>query len=147
MTLEYYESELFIWDSVLGRVEKGLESILQSWRQKQKIEPFAIAWPAETVYDKRGIPIEDPVLMDLPPDRRAWKGMMIDFVKATKPYALLLGEQRSEDVVVIVESHHGTRSWIYPIETHGRERVLGKPKTRDDVDCIGVLWRSKKSRA
>lgn len=110
------------------------------------IHPFMLSWPAEEVHTDNGQPIEDTVAMQLPLDKAEWAAAMKSIVTRTKPYALLLCEQREHEVVVIFESQHGTKSWHFPILKLGN-RFLGYRTEKEDTESIGILWRSTKALA
>ncbi len=137
---EYYKSERFIWDNLRVSAAGGIPGIYKSWKLRGKIEPFIMSWPAEPVLDDNGLPIEGTCLLDLPADQGLCSTTLLAFMKKTKAYALLLTEQRADEVRVILESHHGSRSWCIPILVSGDIRTLGQPVVRDDTHRIGILW-------
>lgn len=137
-------SERFIHDELLRRAKTGLPTIVTSWRQNGKIEPFLISWPAEHLEADDGKIITEAVLCTLPDDRAEWRGRIQQLIGRTNPFALLLGEQRLEEVVAIFESPHGTMSWHWPIKNQGGVKVLGDRYSREDVESISLLWRATK---
>lgn len=144
--LEYISSERFIHDDIIEQVESALlNTIYESWRDRGHIDPFLFSWPQEHIRCDDGTTVTHFFNADLPEDRSTWNAWFKAAVEKTKPYALLLGEQQEDEVVVIFESHHGSRSWRFKIERHGADNVLGEPSTRDDVDSIGILWRAEKA--
>lgn len=146
--IAYYASERFIHDDMLAEAEAGLkDAIHQSWKVKGRIDPFIISWVQQNIPADDGSIITNHVVADMSEDRSGWTNRMVHIIKKTKPYALMLCEQRETEVVAIFESRHGTRSWRYPIKMHGRTAVLGEPSTRDDIDSIGLLWRATKAIA
>lgn len=146
--LAYYASERFIHDDMLAEAEAGLKAAMhQSWKTKGMIDPFIISWVQKNIEADDGSIITNHVVSNMPEDKARWTHHLLLVIKRTKPYALMLCEQKEDEVVAIFESRHGTRSWRYPINKHGITRVLGEPATRDDTDCIGLLWRAKKSKA
>lgn len=140
-TREYYRSERFIWDNLKAQAATGLVSLYKTWKLRSKIEPFLLSWPSETILDDNGLPLEGTCLLDLPEDQSGWPSTIAHFARRTKAYALLLTEQRPKEVRVILESHHGTRSWLIPILISGDIRLLGTAVIKDDTHKIGVLWR------
>lgn len=146
--LAYYASERFIHDDMLEEAAAGLKSAIhESWKLKGKVDPFIISWVQKNIEADDGSVITNHVVSDMPENKAMWTHHLILVIKRTKPYALMLCEQREDEVVAVFESQHGTRSWRYPINKHGLTRVLGEPTTRDDTDSIGLLWRAKKARA
>lgn len=141
---EYYTSERFIWDHLKMKAANGLPGIYATWKSQGRIEPFIVAWPSEPILDDSGIPIQDTCVMDLPEDMSMKPSTIVEFARKTKAYALLLTEQVGEEVRVILESHHGTQSWIIPILTSADVRVLGNPRAQSDTHRIGVLWAPRK---
>lgn len=142
---EYYKSERFIWDNLRVQAASGVPGIYKTWKLMGRVEPFLMAWPSEPVLDDVGIPIEGTCLLDLPKNTSSWSATIRSFAKKTKAYALLLTEQLESEVRVILESHHGTRSWSVPILVSGDIRTLGAPVVKDDTHRIGILWGSRQS--
>lgn len=144
--LEYIASERFIHDDLVSTLEEKLtETLYLSWREKGTIDPFLLSWPQEHIKCDDGVTVTHVFHADLPEDRSTWSSWIKAAVEKTKPYALLLGERRDKEIVVIFESPHGSRSWRYDIERHGDVDVLGEPSTQNDVDSIGVLWRARQA--
>jgi hypothetical protein len=142
---EYYKSERFIWDDLRVKVALGIPGIYKAWKIKGSIEPFVTAWPGEVILDDNNIPLEGECVLDLPSNKSSWSSTILSFVKRTKAYALLLTEQLEGEVRVILESHHGTRSWSLPIHVSGDVRVLGTAVVKDDTHRIGILWGTRRS--
>lgn len=143
---EYYRSERFIWDNLKVQAAAGIVSLYKAWRTEGKIRPFLISWPSETILDDNGIPLQGTCLLDLPDKQEQWSETIRKFAVKTKAYALLLTEQHSSEVRIILESHHGTRSWSIPILVSGDVRTLGTASSKDNTHKIGILWRTR-SRA
>lgn len=142
------ENERFIHDILLQRVAPGVAALYDEWREKRRITPFFLSWPAVTIYDEQGEPIEGVCRMDLSSVQRdRWTKTIVQAVQRTQAYAILLCEQRDSDVQIILESHHGSRCWTLPIERHGDIKVLGPASTRDDTECLGILWRPNLARS
>lgn len=140
---EYYRSERFIWDNLKVQAATGIATLYETWKLRGKIEPFVLSWPAETILDDNGIPLEGSCLLELPDDQSRWNETILHFARKTKAYALLLTEQREGEVRSILESHHGTRSWSIPVQISGDIRTLGAAVTKDDTHKVGVLWRGR----
>ncbi len=119
---------------------------MDTWRDQGRIDPFMIAWPAEDLLDDNGQLVTDNVVMPLEGNRAEWPLQMHRLVQRTKPYGLLLVEQRDKEVVIIFESMHGSVSWHYPIIKTGN-RFLGQLKKKEDTESIGILWRAKRAQA
>jgi hypothetical protein len=85
--------------------------------------------------------------VDLPPEKAAWPNELKRIVKVYGAYALLLVEQHVQEVVVILESPHGTVSWHVPIRNQGNVRVLDDAEEKTDVDYIGLLWSPMRGSA
>lgn len=140
---EYYRSERFIWDNLKTQAGSALTSLYDTWKVERRIRPFIISWPGETILDDAGLPLQGSCLQELPDDRSKWPEMMRKFKARTKAYALLLTEQHASEVLVILESRHGTRSWSIPIVVSGDLRALGTAVIKDNVHKIGLLWRAR----
>ena len=100
-----------------------------------------ISWPAEHLRVD-GKTITDTVSFAVPTEMPMFKAA-VELAKVTKAYALLLIEREGDVVRVILESHHGTRSWKMPIRRHGDIDVLEKEEAAQDSESIGVLWRPR----
>lgn len=137
---QYYTSERFIWDNLKDKVPAGIDNIYVAWKKDGRVDPFIISWPAEPILGDDGLVITHECYLDLPKNHSSWSDTIRNFVKKTKAYALLLAEQREREVLLILESHHGTRSWSIPIIVSGDIRTLGTVVTKDDTHKIGILW-------
>ena len=146
---QYFVSEQYLHDDILKEAERSIiNTVPEAWKAHGgKVQPFVISWPQEPVVSDDGVLITDHIVCEIPEDKTERMKAVLNIIKRTKPYALLMGERLGNEVVLIFETKNGTRSWRYPIKKHGRTPVLGKPSTRDDVDCIGILWRAKKAKA
>jgi hypothetical protein len=138
---DYYTSERFIHDELLGLAAKGVEGIYEVWKTDGKINPFIIGWPSEKILDDRGIPLEDACVKELSEDRRTWSRELTAFASRIKAYALMLAERKDSQILIIFESHHGTRSWTIPVHKSGDREVLGNKNVVDDTHSIGLLWK------
>lgn len=144
--LEYFTSERFIHDDLLAQAEDGIPSLYESWKAHRKIEPFAITWPEGPVRGDDGSVIEGHVVVHFEsetPEQR--KAELLQAVKRTRAYAFLLAEQSEDEVLLIFESRHGTKSWSLAIKRHGPDRVLGDPVREVDKHYVGLLWRPASS--
>jgi hypothetical protein len=146
-TFEYIVSERWIHDDLLKKAEEGLRSLLPDWRKNGRIAPFLISWPAEDIRADDGSVVRGAVCYDLPEDAPKRLERVKEAVAVTQPYGLLLCEQLENEVCAIFETQHGAKSWHYPIERHGPDRVLGRVSTTTDVRHIGLLWRPAKAEA
>jgi hypothetical protein len=144
--LDYFTSERFIHDDLLREAADGIPSIYQSWREHGRITPFAIAWPEKSLRGDDGSVIERHVLIPLeeePDIQRALKKAVL----RVHPYALLLTEQREDEVRVVFETKHGSKSWTFPIKQHGPDRVLGEVVEETDKHAVGLLWKAPSPRS
>lgn len=137
---EYIASEKFIHDDLLKNVEGGLPSITTSWRSFGRIAPFMLSWPEDDVVGDDGS-VLNVVLCELPEEPAKRASEIVGFITRTQPYALMICEQLENEVCIIFESRHGTKSWVYPIEKHGPDRVLGQARVEVDKKSLGILWR------
>ena len=101
-----------------------------------------VSWPEEPVPTDDGYVITDVVLLELPDDPELRKKEVRTLVERTKPCALLKVEQLEDQVLAILETPLGTKSWTYPIKNHGGTKVLGDRSSRENTDSIGILWRA-----
>lgn len=144
---EYFTSEKFIHDGLIKEAERGLSTILTTWKKDGKVTPFMISWPADSVEAQDGTLVTGPICYDLPLGAQERQALIEEIVSTTKPYGLLLCEQKPEEVRVLFETMHGAKSWHYPIKKSGVDRVLGKVSTTTDVHHIGILWKLKRAFA
>lgn len=146
--LDYIVTERFIHDDLLQELEDTLATtLLDGWKANGRVEPFLLSWPTEHVTCDDGTTVTHVFYANLPEETETWPQWLEAAVKKTKPYALMLGEQREDEVIVTFESPHGSRCWRFPIERHGDVQILGRPSTRDDVDSIGILWKANRGQA
>jgi hypothetical protein len=132
--------DLLIHDEVCEQARDGLMSIPIVWRARRRIRPYVVAWPSGDI-EFHGYKTDEPVSFMMPDDRSEWSSFLIDVARNNKAYALLLVEQREQAVVAILESHHGTKSWHYPLADHGGTLLLRDPIEKTDTESIGLLWR------
>lgn len=140
MDRDYIISERFIWDDLLRRGEAVARRAKKIFDQQGSINTTILSWPSKTIKGDDGKDINRIVALAVPkniPIKRA----LIDMTKRTFPYALLLTEVQNDELKIILESHHGTRSWRFPIQRKGDVLRLGEGVTKDDVDSIGILWK------
>jgi hypothetical protein len=134
------EWDRVIHDDIINYVDDAIHKIYDMWKKRKCVPPFFLSWPRVTVSDYEGKKVNDVCTLDLPEDRSRWTDLMVQAVQLTKSFAILLVEQREEDILLILESGHGTRSWSLPIERRGDVTMLGKPVKKTDADRIGLLW-------
>src|SRR5262245_37388379 len=112
---DYYSSERFIQIALIERAELGIATLYDTWRRNGQISPFVIFWPATTVRDSNGIELEGPCLRELDTEKANWHKQIVEGIKLTNAYALLLVQQRANKVLAILESQHGVVNWSLPI--------------------------------
>jgi hypothetical protein len=144
MAQDYYTSEQFIHEELLRMAAKGVEGIYDIWKTDGKINSFIIGWPAELIHDSTGVSVEGPCVKELHADKSNWSRELTEFASRIKAYALMLAEKRPKEILIIFESHHGTRSWNIPIHRSGDRDVLGRKRVEDNKHSIGLLWSSKR---
>jgi hypothetical protein len=146
--LDYYTSERFIHDDLCTLAEASIPTLYNSWKELQKIDPFLITWPAETVKAGDGAAINGACTLELKEvPKEEWRSTILEALQLTKAYALLLVEQREHEILAILESKHGSKSWHMPIQQRGDIKVLGRSTSRADTDSLGYLWRPNKGQA
>lgn len=136
---EYIISERFIWDDLILRSETLVKKVREQWQKTRTVPRMLISFPA------RHLPVGDKIITDVVsfavPKEMATFRAAVELAKTTQAYALLLVERVNDDVHIVLESHHGTRSWRMPLRRHGDVTVLEKGEATTNVDSIGVLWR------
>lgn len=141
------ENERRIFDDLVRWADGSIKAIYDIWKRKRSIDAFFLSWPAVPVKTHDGGMLDDICRLELPQDKGEWPGLFRDAVRLTKPFAILLCEQREQDVRLIIESEYGTRSWTLPIQRRGDIVILGKADVKTDVENIGLLWSSKMAQA
>lgn len=137
---EYIASEQFIHDDLVKTAEAVVKTVYAIWKKERKIAPVLMTWPAETIRTSRGEPHEGVCILDLPEGNAARSVAIREMVGKTKAFALLLIEQRREDVRVILESRLGARCWDIPISDHGDVKILEQPVVQEGRAHVGLLW-------
>jgi hypothetical protein len=140
-------SERFIHMDLTRLAEAGIKSLYETWKTEKKISPFLITWPGEAVMTDDGVAITGPCHMEMPVDKSKWNDMIVNAIKRTSAYAILLVEQRDSDVRAILESPHGSKCWTIPIVKSGDALILGKQDVTTDKEHLGLLWSPKNSRS
>lgn len=126
-------------DYVVRDARAALPSVKDVWRKKRRIDPFVMMWPRKKV-EWLGMKTNQTVGFGLPKDRSAWTKFLAEQALQHSAFALLLVEQREDEVVAILESPAGAISWHLPIKCHGDARLLGDPVERTDAESIGLLY-------
>lgn len=133
---------------VCAFAEAGLPAIYSGWAKKKAVEPFVVTWPSTPVTSLEGKTISGPCLLHLTGiDPVQWSERIAQAVSLTGAYAVLLTEQKSDAVVLILESRSGSRCWRLPIVRSGDVDRLGRPKITNNLEHLGVLWSSRKNQA
>lgn len=142
MNKEYITSERFIWDDLLEKVHKAHEELKAVWRKKQNVPTTVATWPATPIRSDDGRTITHLITLHVPTHVPLHKAVK-DLVVRTKAYAFFTCDGTQDELRVVLESHHGVRSWTTPIERHGDVRVLGETRVQDGVGGFGLLWQKK----
>jgi hypothetical protein len=139
---DYITSERFIWDELLEKAEVAVRRVRENWKKSRKVSRILLSFPAEHVKADDGTTIRDIVSFAIP-DRMTSFAAAVAFAKRTTAYALLLIERQGDTVKILLESHHGTRCWTFPVRWHGDIEALEKAEVTTDTESIGVLWRPR----
>lgn len=140
----YFSSGQFVHDELVVRCMKFVERAKKIWR-KGEDPSFVIMWPKEPLKDADGATIEDEVLAEFP--REDTQERLRRLVDMTKAYGLLVIEKTPHALIIIFESHQGTRSWFSPVERHGDVKVLGETVEENNVRHHGLLWSPSQGTA
>lgn len=124
----------------------GINSLYTSWSESNRIDPFMVVWPSETVIFN-GESVNDAIPFQLPLDKEQQRAFIKKAVKKTKAWAVLLVEQRAEAVVAVFESPVGTRSWHLPIKRRGDVLVLTDAKEYENTDYVGAVNSRERQQA
>jgi hypothetical protein len=131
-------------DAIAKKAALGLNAIYATWRKHGKLTPFILVWPLDDLNFKGCLPTDSEIVVDLPEDSKAWTPILLKLFEDTAPFAVLLAQQKEEEILLVLESECGTSSWHIPIRKHGPDVVLGQPSTKTDADCLGLLWKAGK---
>ena len=142
MKREYIISEQFIWDDLIERTEKAVGELKNVWKKKRRVPTTVATWPADPIKDDHGKVINDLVTLKVPSSVPLTKAVR-DLVVRTRAYAFFVCDSTDDELRVVLESHHGVRSWTTDIKRHGDIRVLGDTRTQDGVGGFGLLWQKK----
>lgn len=140
----YFASGQFVHDELLRRCARFVSTAQRLWR-KNEDPSFVIMWPSEPIKDADGATIEDEVLAEFP--REDTQSKLRKLVDMTKAYGLLVIEKTPNALIIIFESHHGTHSWVSPVEQHGDVKVLGRAVEENNVRHHGLLWSPSRGSA
>lgn len=134
-----------VHDAIAKKAALGLNAVYAIWKKYKRLRPFIVAWPLQALdFSNKCLPTNTEVTLDLPPKAAAWPAALAQFLKDNEPFAVLLAQQKKEEIVLVLESEYGSSSWHIPIRKHGPDRVLGQPSAKTDADCLGLLWRAGK---
>lgn len=148
MVDEYITSERFIHDQLVKQADSSVRTLYKSWAKSKRIDPFLVTWPAETVMSKEGVPIEGACVLELkpfPPEER--RKRIMEALRLTSAYALLLVEQHENEVRAILESKHGAHSWHLALKKRGGDVTLGNVTSQQNQSYVGLLWSPAAARA
>jgi hypothetical protein len=129
-------------DAIAKKAALGLKSIYKIWRRDKGLSPFIISWPLDDLDFEHCLPTNNEVVVDLPKDMESWPTIVGKLMEDTRPFAVLLAQQKKDEVVLVLESEYGSSSWHIPISKHGVDLVLGDVASKEDVDRLGFLWEA-----
>lgn len=141
MTLQ---DEVFIHRDLEAKAEAIVRTVRETWKKQRKVDPYAVTWPSEHLKADDGATITHAVLCPIPAGfdtARRMKALQ-QLVERTKAYGLLVVEQKENSIRILFETQHGARSWCIPLDWHGDVQVPGQTETRNDGECVGLLWRN-----
>lgn len=147
MSTDYYVNERFIHDDLIEKAQRTVDFLYGVWSKDGKIDPILVTWPAETIKDDEGNQVEGACVLSLPHDSSKHYKAISAAIARTKAYGFLVIEQREKDVRVLLETPHGTRSWLIPIVKSADVYILGPAHTTVDKECIGFIWRPQRGAA
>lgn len=139
MDKNYIVSERFIWDELLVRASAAVDKAKEMWMARRRIPTMILSWPAESIVDDHGNAINDVVALVVPTDIPLLRALT-DITTRTKSYALLVCTSTDKEIKIVLESHHGVRCWVIPIERHGDVDVLGEMNVSDNAGGYRLLW-------
>lgn len=106
-----------------------------------------LLWPSDDVRTDDGKEHSGVIYAKLPEDENEQRLFLQNAVGRCSAYAVFVVTRQSKEIVAILESPHGTRTWTLSISRHGDVLVLGKAQKQDDARSLGLLWVPQKGRA
>lgn len=138
----YFVSERFIHDDLVRKVAQGIHTLYDEWRAHHRIQPFLLTWPSTPVRAEDGTSIDGACRLELADTTKDERWRLIqEAMVVTKAYALLLCEQHDDYVELILESQHGTKHWVLPIQRSGDVSVLRPAEQGANERALGLLWQ------
>lgn len=132
---------MFIHDYLVTHVDGLMLKFRKAIHQGLRPNPALMFWPKENVKADDGTTIKRVVAMDL--DEEDTKNVLVPMragAERTRAYALLFIDPQQEQVKAVLETPHGTETWIMKKEYHGDVFVLKDPVRESNVDGFGVFW-------
>jgi hypothetical protein len=138
--------EKFVYNVLLARAEAVVQSARETWKRQRRIEPYAVAWPSESLKADDGTAITHAVFCAIPVEFDTAKRMKVlqQFVERTKAYGLVVVEQKENSIRIMFETGHGAKAWCIPLAWHGDVQVPSQTEASDER--IGLLWQRGSSR-
>lgn len=138
-------SEYFIHTDLAERAARIAEATREEWKTSQKVEPYAVTWPAAGVRGDDGTTIDQAVMCRIPThyDGAQRRRLLQEMAARTDAYGLVVVLPEPGAVRVFFETAHGARTWVLPLERHGDVTACLAPVIHDDQedDALHVLWR------
>ena len=140
LTEEDLLTERFIHQGLLVEAEAMVKHLYAVWKKDKKVPRLAFSWPAEEIKADDGSLIDRMVSLEVPEEPVVRVQALRTLAIRTKAYGLFVIEPEAEQIRVVFETPHGTRSWTISIQVRGDRKALGRPVVRDNTDTIGLLW-------
>lgn len=143
LSLEDITSERFIHLDLAKRAELVAQEVREGWKKTQRVEPFAITWPASALKGDDGATVDQAAVCRIPPDFDDERRLdtLRKMVERTKAYGLVLVLPRPDRIHVLFETSQGARAWVMKLERHGDVTACLPPAVRDNAECVGLLWK------
>ena len=142
----YVRSERFILDGLLADGEKLVAALFPLWAATKAISPSLILFPSEHLRDDAGETINGVVGLDLP-EEGPHQTAIEQAVTRTKAYAFFYVRTAGASVRALLESPHGTRTWVMPLVRSADVLLLCAPQISNDVESLEILWHKGRGRA
>jgi hypothetical protein len=136
---DYLKKETLIWEGLLRSGQNMVAEVRRRW-PRGGVPRMLFAWPAGPIKADDGTPIKGMIPLVVPEEVSTSKAAL-GMVKRANAYALLLVEQRGDEVKVILEAPQGARCWTLPVRRHGDVTVVEEGFSQDNEECLGVLWQ------
>lgn len=118
-----------------------VKQIYETWKVRRTVHPGVLLWPSKT------LTIEEARINlashDLPEDATNHRKLLTEAVDFVHAYAFFYFRREGSEIKAILESPHGTASWVIPIVRSADVEILKAASMKTDKDFMAILWTPK----